>query len=108
MRAKTISAPGSPDPAATAVIMDTFTYAGLGGRISKKSTSITITGSSVGNPPATTFLQSYTYDPLGKVASLTYPHDAGLGAILPRRRVDVRYEEGRRASVLPYYATGIA
>ncbi len=106
--AKTISPPGSPDPAASAVIMDTFTYAGLGGRISQKKTWIKITGSSVGNPGESNFVQSYTYDPLGNIASLTYPQDAALAAVVPRRRVDFRYEEGLLTRVSPYYANHIA
>lgn len=64
-------------------VTETFFYAGLGGRLSSKQTTLG-TGES--------FSDSYTYNSLGDLATVGYPSCAGCGA--PSRNVTSTYQHG--------------
>lgn len=54
-------------------VTETYTYAGKQGAVSKRDTSLTVAAN--GGPPGTptTFTQSWTWNDLGQLASVTYP-----------------------------------
>gem|GEM_PF-3433999 len=104
---KHIAPTGSPDPALSAVIQETYTYAGVGGAVSAKTTAVTVTGSTVANP-VQTFSQAFTWTDLGLLASQSYPACTGAAcAETPGRTVYNTYAAGFLTAVEPYYATAI-
>jgi RHS repeat-associated protein len=79
-------------------IAESFEYTGFGGRMSKKVTSLT------GQPEGPdAFSQSYTYNSLGELASITYPQcgssDAACVGVTTGRTVDYGFNRGLLDSV---------
>lgn len=105
--AKHLAPSGSPDPALSAEVQETYTYAGVGGAVSAKTTAVTVTGSTVANP-VQTFSQAFTWTDLGLLASQSYPACTGAAcAETPGRTVYTTYAAGFLTAVEPYYATAI-
>lgn len=61
-------------------VTDHFEYGGLGGRVSKKTTSISLPSGSQG------WSSSFTWDALGELESVTYPSAAGPTRTHPPER----------------------
>jgi RHS repeat-associated protein len=84
----------------TAVFTDTYTYGGLGGRVSIRETALTYNGASNER-----WNLGLAYDQLGEVTSLTYP-DCAFAACPPSpRTVTYSYDEGRLGAVAGYAAS---
>ncbi|OYW07135.1 MAG: hypothetical protein B7X11_00465 [Acidobacteria bacterium 37-65-4] len=96
-------------PTANFLSQETYTYAGVGGRVSQRSTLAGIVGANQG-----TFTQGFTWNDLGLPATLTYPQFAGVG---PARTVTfgltngwlTRVHEGTTnyASSISYHSNGM-
>lgn len=69
------------DGSANLAVTEAYTYAGLGGRVSQRATTV---GSEV-------FTQSFTWDKLGSLAQETYPAKAGVA---PERKQSYFYTNG--------------
>lgn len=78
------------------VVKETYTYAALGGRVSAKRTDVTFTDLSVKS-----FIDGYSYDPLGALETLTYPCWPG-SACTSQRTVTNGYTAGLLTQVGPY------
>jgi RHS repeat-associated protein len=88
---------------------ETFTYGGVGGRVSQRSTFTGIVGGNMG-----TFTVGFAWSDLGLPASVTYPQLSGVG---PARTVSYDYTGGwltrvhegatNYASSISYYANGM-
>jgi len=85
-------------PSGDVSITETYTYAGPGGTVSTKETSIVAVGG-----PSQTFTESFTYDDLGALGSITYPTclapcaaSGGIGTL------NHGLYNGQLVSVVPY------
>jgi len=78
-------------PASDFIVEHSMAYGGLDGRPSSRTTVTTILGYN-----QATFTQSFTYDPLGAVATLTYPQLASVG---PSRTITYTYTQGMLTKV---------
>ena len=87
------------DPVINLIVTEHFDYAGTEGRLSKTQTRMTIRGE------ASVFDQSYGYDPLGNLTSLTYPQcrHALCDGQDPSRTVQYLHNRGL-LSEMPGYA----
>jgi len=75
-------------------VTETYTYKGVGGRVSKRTTALS-TGES--------FTDGYTYDSLGNVFSVDYPKCTGCDFLSEPSRTAVNlYNAGRVTEVLDY------
>ena len=85
-------------------VIETYTYAGRGGRVSDKTTTVTLAGAPTGNF-SQSFTQSFSWTELGQLASLTYPTCVPLTACTNtmQRTVYNEYQGGRLVAVHPYY-----
>ncbi|HEX8172204.1 MAG TPA: hypothetical protein VF824_16840 [Thermoanaerobaculia bacterium] len=84
----------NPTPLGDITVKETFTYGGLGGRLSKKKTEIS-------NGP--TFEDAYSYTAFGQLASVDYPKCLSCAAgTLPPRIVSNEYQHGALTSVGNY------
>ena len=63
------------DPLAKFTSEETYTYGGIGGRVSQRTTVAGI----VGGGAMGTFTESFTWNDLGQPATVTYPQLAGVG-----------------------------
>lgn len=84
-------------------VKETYTYAGVGGRLSSKKTEVS-------NGPS--FEDRYVYDSTGALTSLTYPSCTGCGISLPARVVNHEYAAGGLKKVdgygtFDYWANGM-
>jgi len=78
------------------LVQETYVYAGRGGRLSKKTTQVIGTSSFAGE----TFSETYAYDPIGALASVTYPECSACPASAkPARTVTNTYTSGYLTSV---------
>ena len=109
---KVLTATRSNYPAAplsgTYEVVESFTYLGLEGRVSRKHTQLT------GGGEQMSFVQTFSYDPLGPVETLGYP-ECTFAACTDRlpRPVKFGYTKGRLTSVagfassITYHANGL-
>lgn len=90
---------GLPD--GTLEVKETYHYDGTDNLAGRLSTKVTTIGGS-----AQTFTDSYRYDRLGTVESVTYPSCVGCGTLVaPTRTVSSTYKAGFLTSVAGYTAT---
>ena len=82
-------------------VTDHFEYDGLGGRVSKKTTSISLPSGSQ------SWSSSFTWDAIGDLASVTYPSGGWPYQNAPARTVDYDRRLGFLKSI-PGYATNIS
>ena len=77
----------------TASVVETYTYGGLGGRVSSRQTAV----------EGRTINQTFTWNDLGRISSLGYPDDSVLGTILdPPRTITHTYAQGALTAVGSY------
>ncbi len=86
----------------SAVVTEGYTYGGVAGGVSQKTTEVNVTGTAANFDR--TFSQSFTWTDLGKLASQSYPSTPGITS---GRTVYNTYAAGFLTGVLPYYATSI-
>ncbi len=96
-------------PTSNFLSQETYTYGGVGGRVSQRDTLAGIVGGNQGS-----FTQSFTWSDLGVPATVTYPQKAGVG---PARTVTFDYTNGwlsrvhegttNYASSISYHANGM-
>jgi RHS repeat-associated protein len=79
------------NPSANFQVVEDFTYGGIGGRVSSKTTQAGVVGGYVG-----TFTQSFGWTELGDLAWESYPQKAGVG---PSRVVRYTYRGGYLTAV---------
>ncbi len=85
----------------TVILNDTYTYGGRAGRVSNRQTALSFNGTT-----NEYWNQGQTYDPLGNVASLTYPDCAFAACPSSPRTVSHTYGNGR-LTVVGGYASAI-
>jgi RHS repeat-associated protein len=96
-------------PTSNFLSQETYTYGGVGGRVSQRDTLAGIVGGNQG-----TFTATFTWSDLGVPATVTYPQKAGVG---PARTVTFDYTNGwltrvhegttNYASSISYHANGM-
>lgn len=82
-------------------VLEEFTYAGRGGRLSKKTTKVTREDTNA----TSTFSDEYTYDAVGALQTVWYPACAAgdcLSLAAPTRSVTNTYDHGALTDVSPY------
>jgi RHS repeat-associated protein len=98
-----------PPTSNTLEVIETYTYAGRQGRVSRKNTAFNFGGS----PGAESWKQTYTYDALGNVMDLGYPDCTWTGC--PQLERTITYGRSRGwltsvgtfASPITYHANGL-
>ena len=94
--------PWNQSAVADITVTEDYTYGGVGGRISRRNTSVS---------DGESFTQSWSYNDLGQVSDLTYPRCTHGGCTSqstsgPARTVSFTYDRGYLTAV-PGYATSI-
>ena len=84
-------------------VTETYTYGGVGGRVSQRSTMV---GLLLPSADTRTISQAFTWNDLGQTASTGYPDDLGLGTD-PVRTVSFTYTNGFLTAV-PSFAGSIS
>jgi RHS repeat-associated protein len=89
-------------------VTETYTYAGIGGRVSARQTAIAVSGSSIGDF-SEAFTEAFTWKEFGGLESVAYPAcgSAACAAVTPQRTVYNEYRNGFLTAVGPYYATSL-
>lgn len=87
-------------PAGDIPVTETYTYAGTGGAVSERVSSVSYPGSATAE-----FVQRFEWTALGRPATVDYPWRPGMTE--PQRRVYYAYDNGWTSAVLPYYATSV-
>jgi YD repeat-containing protein len=86
------------NPELTASVVETYTYGGLGGRVSARQTLV----------ETRIINQAFTWNDLGQLASLGYPNDTALAdAVEPPRTVSYTYANGVLTAV-PSFLSSIS
>ncbi len=86
------------NPELTAAVVETYTYGGLGGRVSSRQTVV----------ETRIINQAFTWNDLGQLASLGYPNDTMLAdAVEPPRTVSYTYANAALTAV-PSYLSSIS
>jgi RHS repeat-associated protein len=84
----------------TVVVTELYTYGGKDGRVSQKESRLAFNGTT-----NEFFFQSYAYDDVGQVTSLSYPNCAFAACTSSPRTVSFGYNNGRLTSVPGYAGT---